>query len=157
MIVAERFWSQVDITGECWLWTGHLTDGYGRIKVDGRFVAAHQWSYVNAGKVIPDGMMLDHICHDRACVNPSHLRPVTHKQNMENQVAAHRNSTTGVRGVFRRGGRYRAAVRNNGRLYWLGTYDTIEEASEVARLKRIELFTHNDADKFPPQKRRATT
>ena len=139
------------------MWTGALTDGYGRIHVNGKFIGAHNWSYANAGGVIPDGMVLDHSCHTRACVNPAHLRPVTRKQNMENQVGAHRNSTTGARGVFRRGSRYRAAVRHNKQLIWLGTYDTIEEASEVARLKRIELFTHNDDDKFPPQKRRKTT
>ena len=76
MIVAERFWSQVDITGECWLWTGHhrrlWPDQGGRQIRCGASVELRQ-----RGKVIPDGMMLDHICHDRACVKSSHLRPVT--------------------------------------------------------------------------------
>jgi len=157
LTAAQRFWAQVDTSGECWLWTGHLTDGYGRFRgADGKLTGAHQWSYTNAGKRVPDGMMLDHICRVRHCVKPSHLRAVTRKQNMENQAGAHKNSSTGVRGVFPHGARYRAGVRHNGKMHWLGYFDTVEEAMEVAQSTRVELFTHNDVDKFPPQKRRAT-
>ena len=89
-----------------------------------------------------------HSCDVRNCVNPAHLRPVTAKENDENLVGAYSNSSTGVRGVYPlESGRYRAGVTHHGTVHWLGTYDTIEEAAEAARLKRIDLFTHNDLDR----------
>lgn len=150
--VQERFWSKVNKTGECWLWTGARTRSkhqrYASFTFDGRTMGAHRFAYELLVGPIPDGMRLDHraTC-PKHCVNPAHLRPVTYKQDAENQAGAYRNSSTGERGVFKRGERYRVAVRHNGILHWFGTYDTLEEAREVARQKRIELFTHNDADR----------
>ena len=66
---------------------------------------------------------------------------------MENRAGANSNSRTGVRGVFERGGRYRVTVGHNQKLHHFGTYDTLAEAEEVVRRKRIELFTHNDLDR----------
>lgn len=149
MTVAERFWSKVDKTDDCWLWTAATgNNGYGSFSVDGVVLRVHRFAYEFLVGPIPSGMMIDHVCHVKTCVNPAHLRPVTRKQNMENQAGAHRNSSTGERGVFpSRSGRYCVAIQSDKVLYHFGTYDTIEEAREVARLKRIELFTHNDKDR----------
>ena len=91
----ERFWKHVQPepnTG-CWLWTGSLIGGtrggYGTFTVmldrDGRRDApmlAHRFAYVHiAGKTIPDGLRLDHLCRVRQCVNPAHLEPVTDFEN----------------------------------------------------------------------------
>ncbi len=149
--VQQRFWSKVNKTDDCWLWTGAMTQSrhqrYGSFWLDGRTLGAHRIAYELAMGPIPDGMRLDHrpTC-PKHCVNPAHLRPVTFKQDAENQAGAYRNSSTGVRGVTERRGRYRVSVRHNGILHRFGTYDTLDEAREVARRKRIELFTHNDAD-----------
>lgn len=147
----NRFWEKVDKTASCWNWTAHLVDGYGKMRVGDRMVGAHRFSYKIHLGPIPDGMLLDHICHNRACVNPAHLRPVTNKQNLENLVAAPTtNKTTGVRGVHlnRSSGKYHGQVGHNGRRYFVGQFDTIPEAEAAVIAKRLELHTHNDLDRM---------
>jgi hypothetical protein len=91
--------------------------------------------------------MIDHRCRNRACVNPSHLRPVTYKQNGENRSKASRN-TTGVRNVYLiKDGVYRVTVGHNKGYVNGGRFHTLEEAAEAARQLRLSLFTHNDADR----------
>lgn len=145
-----KFWSQVDKTDTCWNWTGcMIKGGYGKITYGGKQTVVHRVSYEMTGRVIPDGMFIDHICSNRACVRPDHLRPVTRKQNSEHLTGAYKNSVTGVRGVMKHGDRFRVTVRHNRKLHYVGTYDTVEEAGEAARAKRLELFTHNDDDRIP--------
>lgn len=146
----DRFWAKVDITATCWLWTAYRNpDGYGKFKYEGQPRLAHRISYEWANGTIPAGMMLDHICHTRACVNPSHLRPVTNKQNQENPPGPPRTNSTGALGVYRkkRDGRYQARVVHNGRTTNAGTFTTLEEAAEAARQLRLLLFTHNELDR----------
>lgn len=149
--VEERFWSKVEKTQSCWNWVGNInTNGYGAFTIganDKIAIAAHRWSYQSLHGEIPDGLALDHICRNRACVNPDHLRPVTMKQNTEHQAPRGRKSTSGIRGVYPKDGRWRAGVRHNGKLILCGYFDDKEDAAEAVRLKRIELFTHNDLDR----------
>ena len=83
----DVFWSRIEkVPRGCWLWTGPIaTNGYGRASVDGRNVAAHRYCYEQLVGPIPDGLELDHVkargCTSRACVNPAHLEPVTHREN----------------------------------------------------------------------------
>lgn len=65
--------------GTCWVWKGlRSPNGYG---VFGQKVYAHRWTYAEMVGPIPRGMVIDHICRNRACVNPSHLRLATKRQN----------------------------------------------------------------------------
>lgn len=68
---------------ECWPWRGpNIPSGYGRfVSRDGN-VAAHRHAYVLTNGPIPDGLVVDHLCRNRACVNPDHLEPVTHRTNI---------------------------------------------------------------------------
>jgi hypothetical protein len=78
-----RFWSKVDRTGDCWKWTAGLTgSGYGRFRWDGGEVAAHRFAYELLVGAIPDGLQIDHLCRNRACVNPAHMEPITQRENI---------------------------------------------------------------------------
>lgn len=88
----QRFWSYVQKTGTCWLWTGALDEtGYGVFNMgaeaNGRTRLAHVWAYEHFVGPTPEGLELDHVkangCTNRNCVNfESHLEPVTHQENM---------------------------------------------------------------------------
>ena len=72
-----RFWSKVEATGACWLWTAYRNrDGYGRFRLDGRISCAHRVAYEALVGPIPEGLDLDHLCRVRNCVNPDHIEPV---------------------------------------------------------------------------------
>lgn len=69
----------------CWIWTGYRNhDGYGIWTIrPGLTVRAHRWSYEQKHGPIPQGLELDHFkCDTSSCVNPDHVRPVTHRENV---------------------------------------------------------------------------
>jgi len=96
----ERLWAKVRKTETCWLWTGGKARGYGFFtigsKADGtrHHAYVHRFVYELLVGPIPEGMTLDHLCHNadrscpggptclhRRCVNPAHLEPATMKEN----------------------------------------------------------------------------
>lgn len=149
----DRFWSNVQKTDYCWLWTGYRDDkDYGRLTVKNVPKLAHRLSYSLLVGEIPPGAGLDHKCHVHACVNPDHLRPTTQKQNVENQFGAHKNSKSGVLGVSwsKSTGKWLARVSHNGKAHDFGYHETIESAAKAVRAGRNQLFTHNDKDRQTP-------
>ena len=67
----------------CWHWTGGRTShGYGTLWFDGRSQRAHRVVYEALVGPIPDGLVIDHLCRNRLCVNPDHLEPVTLLENI---------------------------------------------------------------------------
>lgn len=82
--IEQRFWEKVTPAAalDCWEWAASRNDaGYGQININGRPQRAHRIAYELLRATIPDGLQLDHLCRNRACVNPWHLEPVTNDVN----------------------------------------------------------------------------
>lgn len=150
----DPFASKVAKTEGCWEWTGGKTkNGYGQINVrvgDRRTTTgAHRAAYEIKNGDIPEGIEVDHLCHNRGCVNPDHLRLVTRKQNLENLGGLSSRNTSGYRGVtyVKTYRKWRGSVMHNRAAVLVGFFDTAEEANEAVLAKRLDLFTHNDLDR----------
>jgi hypothetical protein len=88
-----RFFAKVELTDSCWIWTaGKDPNGYARFWWStGRtsqavrrdpMVYSYRWLYELTNGPIADGLVIDHLCRNRACVNPDHLEVVTQRVNI---------------------------------------------------------------------------
>lgn len=78
----DRFWAKVKVA-ECWEWTGAKHPlGYGNFNAARRYVSAHRYAWETLVGPIADGLVLDHLCRNPSCVNPSHLQPVSQRENI---------------------------------------------------------------------------
>lgn len=87
----SRILNKVTIDNEsgCWVWTGSVFKkrhgSYGQLRMfgkEGKLQRAHRVSYEYFVGKIPDKVELDHLCRNTLCVNPEHLEPVSHAENM---------------------------------------------------------------------------
>lgn len=80
----ERFWQsfEVDASG-CWNWTVTVNQkGYGRMWTGSRTMVAHRFAYELVNGPVPDGLDAAHLCHNRRCVNPDHIKAMTRSENL---------------------------------------------------------------------------
>ncbi len=137
LTVLERFLSHVEVqTGGCWLWTSAIhKKGYGQFGVGDHTYQAHRWSYEYFIGPIPQGLQLDHLCRNRACVHPEHVEPVTSRVNghrgLRGILNQHRTSEyIGVSWEPRRK-KWRAHITIDGRMHHLGYFDLKEDAHQA--------------------------
>lgn len=94
---SERFWEKVNKDGPegCWLWTAYiLVNGYGLFGLrKNKMILAHRFAYQDAIDQIPSGLVIDHLCRVRHCVNPSHLEAVTQRENVRRGFGGANNSS----------------------------------------------------------------
>lgn len=148
-----RWWNNVEVTPHCWNWKGYVNPkGYGRVKTpypEKKTVVVHRYVYKLLVGEIPKGYELDHLCHNRSCVNPTHLRPVTSSQNSQNFDPKKVRNRTGARNVtLTKSGKYQVVVYRGGKFHYGGTYDALDKAKQVASELRNKLFTHNTTDRL---------
>jgi hypothetical protein len=73
---------RINVTSGCWEWTGsHNYKGYGHCYLAGRLLGAHRVVWTLLRSEVPRGLVLDHLCRVRHCVNPAHLEAVTVRVN----------------------------------------------------------------------------
>jgi 5-methylcytosine-specific restriction endonuclease McrA len=151
--LAERFWSKVQTTPTCWIWTGSRNpNGYGILSIakpaGGRTtVGAHRVAYELL--VGPIAHELDHLCRVRHCVNPAHMEVVTRLENV--QRSSHGNQTHCKRGhplsgdnlkiIVNRAGQRRCRICARAR--W-GVYSKLRKA----HLRNASTVRHRRADIF---------
>lgn len=105
--------TKIVTAGECWEWVGaKISTGYGSL-TNGRggSVLAHRKSYEILVGPIPGGLTIDHLCRNRACINPAHMEPVTNAENTRRAAALR---THCIKGHPLEGDNVRIQVRKNG-------------------------------------------
>ncbi len=79
----SKFLLKIEKTETCWIWKTNINEkGYGRCWYNGSTRQAHRVIYELIRGKIPDNLELDHLCRNHACVNPEHLEPVSHHENV---------------------------------------------------------------------------
>ncbi len=151
---AERLWSKASRPDEasCWQWeASKYPAGYGQFYTKGGLVPAHRFAWELTYGAIPDGAQVDHVCHNRACINPGHLRLATNALNLQNRAALNRNNTSGHRGVtWKRGSKaWAAQAVLGGKRHHLGVYADKEEAARAATAWRREHMPYSIKDQEP--------
>lgn len=157
----RRFYRNINFNGglapamdtDCWLWTGRK---YGSNRPYGCFcggertqrgsrsaVAAHRFSYELIVGPIPDGLVVDHLCHVELCVNPAHLEPVTAFVNAQRCRGAYAtNKSSGVRGVtwHKKVGKWQVQVKHRDVSHYGGLFTDLSEAKDAAIRLREEIY-----------------
>lgn len=137
----ESFAARTKAQGECIIWTGSINDsGYGKIWDGKQTVRAHRYAWERVNGPIPEGMFIDHRCHNPACVKVAHLRLASQSENNAHRSGPTSVSRSGIRNVYPYRNKWRVAVGKGGILHEFGKYSDIDEAAEVAEKARRELF-----------------
>jgi len=97
MDAKDRFFSKVDMSGDCWLWKGTRSGGgYGNFLINGKLVRAHRWSYKFFFGELRDEDCVLHSCDNPLCVNPSHLFIGSRADNVRDMISKGRDHFPGA-------------------------------------------------------------
>lgn len=149
--IEENFQSRTkEQPNGCLEWIGYKSHGYGVIQIGDTHWRVHRYAWTQKNGRIPEGLEIDHICHNPACYNVEHLRVTTRKQNQENHQGPTSRSTSHVRGVWwdKKVSKWCVQVTHENVVHWGGSYECIEEAERAAIDLRNRFHTHNNLDRI---------
>ncbi len=129
--ISESDYTVMDLgfSTPCWVFRGVATGHYGNIRVAGRQTSAHRAMYEQAIGPIPDGLVIDHLCHRPRCINPAHLEAVTNEENVR------RGAATGRKMSLAKAREIRASQATGASLARL--YGVSESTISMIRLNKI--------------------
>jgi hypothetical protein len=144
--IAERLAAKSLRDGSgCLVWTDHLNQhGYGALTVDGTIRLAHRLSFEAEYGPVPAGLEIDHMCHNRACLEPTHLRAVTREVNQANRRGAAAGSKTGVLNVHPHNGKFVASFKRNGVRHHVGTFGSVDDARAALQAALTKITEDNE-------------
>ena len=145
----SQFWANVPVGGpaECWTWKGStLPSGYGTARINGVNTTVHRHMWILKVGPIPEDAVIDHLCSNRSCVNPRHLRVVEQQINAADRAYFPRN-TSGYRNVYydKSRDKWVGSFGHYGKIQ-VGRFDTPEEAAEAVRKKKLEIYGYEFRD-----------
>ena len=127
----------------CVNWTGSkASTGHGVFASGpGRTRLAYRYSWEQVNGPVPEGMILDHACRNPSCVNVEHLRLADKSSNGANRTGAEAGRKYRLpRGVYPSLNKYQVKIQHLGKQHYLGTFETVAEASAAAAAGRSRLF-----------------
>lgn len=110
--------------------------GYLHVHILGKNYLTHRLIFLMFNGYLPKEV--DHINGNRGDSRIENLRASDRSQNQHN-AKIRKDNTTGVKGVYLSNGKYKAQLQCNKQRYLVGRFDTIEEAAEAIKKKRIEI------------------
>lgn len=124
----------------CREWSRATTEhGYVVARENGSLIYLHRFVWESRNGPIPAGMVIDHMCGNRKCLNADHLNVVSGRQNRQHMAHLNARNKTGHRGVYQRpDGKYVAQCSVGGSAMYLGSFESAVEAGAAARAARIE-------------------
>jgi len=125
----RRFATVPDENG-CMNWTGNINyGGYGLIRMSNYNIRAHRFAYEFYIAPIPEGLVLDHLCRNRKCVNPLHLEPVTRGENILRGDRSHQF----IRPLYCKQGHFLSVINT----YWSYGKRSCKQCSSERRQRNI--------------------
>ena len=138
--------SYVPSESGCLEWSGSTThNGYGQFYDGTGMVRAHRFAWERTNGPIPEGLVVDHLCHIRKCVNPAHMRLLTAAENQQNRKGVQARNASGHRGVYwdEPKGKWTVKVGIGGKSVHGGRFTDKDEAGRVAAEMRAELMPYS--------------
>lgn len=137
----ESFNTRTEWQGQCLVWTGYAQhDGYGQMRINGKGKRVHRYAWERVNGQVPDGFVIDHVCHNPACVNIDHLRLASRSQNGAYRKGPEEGSQTGIRNVYQVGNGFVVIISKGETRFRSPVLPDIEQAEQLAEATRKKMF-----------------
>jgi len=143
-LTPEDFWRKIDrkSEAECWPWLGPTHAGYGRLEYRGKKYFAHRLAYILTRGVLPENLVIDHLCSNKRCCNPAHFDWVSDRLNIARGTTSKKWGKRRFRNVRlgEESCRWRVVLRSGKVAVNGGTFDHEEVAAMQADVLAARLF-----------------